>query len=76
MGYFVYLLSCADETLYTGITNDLESRVAAHNSGTGAKYTCGRQPVKLVHHEIYENKSAALRRELEIKKMARRKNCS
>ena len=73
MTYYAYILSCADATLYTGITNDLESRVAAHNSGKGAKYTRGRTPVTLVYKEACESKSAALMRESEIKKMTRGK---
>ena len=71
MHYYVYILTCADSTLYTGITNDLESRIAAHNSGKGAKFTRSRIPVVLTYQELCENKSAALRREIEIKKMTR-----
>ena len=71
MRYFVYILTCSDGTLYTGITTDLEKRVAAHNSGKAAKYTSGRRPVTLAYSEIRADKSAALRRELEIKKMTR-----
>jgi len=73
LSYFVYILKCADDTLYTGITNDLESRVAAHNRGKGAKYTCGRIPVALVYKESCDNKSDALKREAQIKKMERAK---
>lgn len=71
LSYFVYILKCADSTLYTGITNDLENRIAAHNSGKGAKYTCSRIPVALAYKELCDNKSVALKRELEIKKMTR-----
>jgi putative endonuclease len=72
MGDWVcYLLRCADDTLYCGITNDLEKRLAAHNSGEGAKYTRGRAPVKLVHTESFVDKSAALKREMQIKQMKR-----
>ena len=71
MEYFVYILACADGTLYTGITNDMESRLAAHNRGKGAKYTSGRAPVALVYAEGMESKSAALQRELAIKKLTR-----
>ena len=67
----VYILQCAAGTLYTGITNDLEKRLAAHNSGAGAKYTRGRVPVKLAYKETCKTKGAALKREAEIKKMAR-----
>ncbi len=66
-----YLLQCADDTLYCGITNDLEKRLAAHNAGEGAKYTRGRVPVALVYREECESKSAALRRERAIKRMSR-----
>jgi len=73
LNYIVYILKCADGTLYTGITNDLENRIAAHNSGKGAKYTCGRTPVSLAYKEICDSRSAALKRELEIKKMTRKR---
>lgn len=66
-----YLLQCADQTLYCGITNDLDKRLAAHNSGEGAKYTRGRTPLKLLYSESCADKSAALKRELEIKSLSR-----
>ena len=69
--YWVYILRCADGTLYTGITNDVPRRLAAHNSGRGAKYTRGRGPVELVYREACGEKSAALRREAAIKKYRR-----
>ena len=70
--FFVYLLLCSDNSLYCGWTNDLESRLAAHNSGKGAKYTQSRRPVKLVYFEELESKSAAMTREWFIKhKMTR-----
>ncbi|MCD7946850.1 MAG: GIY-YIG nuclease family protein [Oscillospiraceae bacterium] len=72
MEYTVYMLRCADGTLYTGITNDLTRRIAVHNSGKGAKYTRGRLPVKLVYSAPCPNKSEALRMELVIKRMNRR----
>ena len=65
------ILRCADGTLYTGWTNDLEKRLAAHNAGTGAKYTRPRRPVTLVYHEVFETKEAAMRREWEIKHLSR-----
>lgn len=68
----VYMLRCADGTLYTGITNDLKSRLGAHNAGTGAKYTRGRGPVTLVYRESAESHSQALRRELAIKALPRK----
>lgn len=70
---YVYILLCNDLTLYTGWTNDIESRINAHNAGNGAKYTKMRLPVTLVYKEVLETKSDALKRELEIKKLSRRK---
>lgn len=70
--YWVYILCCADGTLYTGITTNLERRVAEHNSGKGAKYTRARLPVLAVYRERCADKPAALRRELQIKRLARR----
>ena len=67
----VYILRCADGTLYTGIAPDVEKRVQKHNEGKGAKYTRGRTPVELVYQEELGDKSAALRREASIKKMSR-----
>ncbi len=68
---YVYVLQCADGTFYTGWTTDLEHRVAVHNSGKGAKYTRSRLPVELVYYELYEDRSAAKRREYAIKKLTR-----
>lgn len=70
--WLVYIMRCADDTLYTGITSDLERRTAEHNSGTGAKYTRGRTPVVPVYHERCADKSEALRREIQIKAMTRK----
>ncbi|MBI5659546.1 MAG: GIY-YIG nuclease family protein [Nitrosomonadales bacterium] len=70
-GWACYLLECADGTLYCGITNDPDKRLAAHNAGEGAKYTRGRTPVKLVYCEPCADKSAALKREMEIKVLTR-----
>ncbi len=69
--HVVYVLSCADDSLYTGYTTDLERRVAEHNAGEGAKYTRGRTPVAVVHSERYGSRSAALSREYEIKQLSR-----
>ena len=69
--YIVYILRCGDGSLYTGITNDLERRVAVHNSGKGAKYTRSRLPVEPVYWETVPDKPAALRRELAIKALPR-----
>lgn len=67
----VYILRCADGTLYTGWTTDLERRLRAHNSGQGAKYTRGRRPVRLVYWEEQPNRSAAQRREAAIRRLSR-----
>ena len=67
----VYILQCRDGTLYTGITDNLPRRLAAHNGGKGAKYTRGRGPVVLVHQESCPDRSAALRREWAIKALSR-----
>lgn len=71
MGWVVYILECADGTFYTGITNNLERRLAAHEAGTGAKYTKGRGPFSLVFREDYADRSDASKRERIIKKMSR-----
>jgi putative endonuclease len=73
MPYFVYILECADSTLYIGSTNDLEKRLIAHNTAkNGAHYTKIRRPVKLVYSETYETKSEALKREFALKKLKRK----
>ena len=69
--HYTYMLKCKDGTYYTGYTNDLEKRVQAHNEGKGAKYTKGRGPVELIYFEEYEDKSIAMRREWEIKRLTR-----
>ena len=74
--YYVYLLRCGDETLYTGYTNDLKRRLTAHNAGKGAKYTRSRLPVDLVYSENFSNKSSALRRECAIKRLSRAEKLS
>lgn len=63
----VYIVRCADRSLYTGIATDVAARVHKHNAGTGAKYTRSRRPVKLVHAEKMKSESAARKREAEIK---------
>ena len=70
--HYVYVLRCADDTLYTGYTTDVERRVAEHDAGEGAKYTRGRTPVELVHVESFASRSAAMSREHEIKSLSRR----
>lgn len=74
MDYFVYIILCSDNTYYTGITNNVDARILAHNtSKTGAKYTRGRRPVTLKFFENCGTKGDALKREVEIKKMSRSK---
>ena len=71
--YFLYILECADSTLYTGITTDLERRISEHNSSDlWAKYTHARRPVKLVYYEKLENRSDASKRELQVKKLTKK----
>jgi len=67
----VYILECADGSLYTGIARDLEARITAHNAGSGAKYTRGRGPVKLMYQESAADRSTALRREALLKRLSR-----
>lgn len=69
MSWFVYMLRCGDGTLYTGVTDDVLRRLDAHRRGKGAKYTRGRGPLELVYQEQVPDKSAALRREYEIKQL-------
>ena len=71
MTAYAYIVECADGTLYSGWTNDLEKRVAAHNAGQGAKYTRSRRPVTLRYYEEFEDKGEALRREAALKKLSR-----
>ena len=70
MSAYVYIVRCSDNTLYTGWTNNIEKRIAAHNGGTGAKYTRGRAPVKLVYCEEFETKEEAMSREDAIKRLS------
>ena len=69
--WFVYIVRCADGTLYTGITNDLNRRWEQHNAGTASRYTRSRLPVELVYQEEQGNRSVATKRELEIKALTR-----
>ena len=69
---YVYILRCADDTLYTGWTNSLEKRLKAHNSGKGAKYTKARLPVEIVYYEKFEDKKDAMKREYAIKQLSRK----
>jgi putative endonuclease len=70
--YYLYILKCADKSLYTGITTDLKRRLGEHNVGKlGAKYTAGRRPVKVVYSKKFKNRSTASREEARIKKLTR-----
>ena len=68
---YTYILECADKTYYVGWTIDLDARLAAHNSGTGARYTRGRLPVKLVYAEYQPDRSSGQRREAAIRRLSR-----
>lgn len=73
MPYYTYIAECADKTLYTGYTTDLEKREKEHNSNKkGAKYTKGRQPIKIKYSVEYETRSEAMKQEAKIKKLSRR----
>lgn len=71
--WVVYLLKCSDNSLYCGITNDIDNRLTVHNSGKGAKYTKVRLPVELVYKEKADDRSSASKREYQIKKLSRAK---
>ena len=71
MRWVIYMLRCGDGSLYTGITNDLTKRLAAHRAGTGARYTRARLPVRLVYREARATRGSALRREAAIKRLPR-----
>lgn len=69
---YVYILKCADNSLYTGWTNNLEKRIKAHAEGKGAKYTKARLPIELVYFEEYQDKREAMKREYAIKQLKRK----
>ena len=69
--WFVYILLCVDNSLYTGITNNLEKRFLAHQSGKGSKYTRSHKPLRILYQEKLPGKSEALKREKQIKKLGR-----
>lgn len=69
---YTYIVECSDKSLYTGWTTNLEERLAAHNQGTGAKYTRSRRPVKLVYCEEFQTKEEAMKREYAIKRLTRK----
>lgn len=69
---WVYILECADGTLYTGWTTDTAQRLAVHNAGEGARYTRGRGPLRLVYQEFFDDRSLAMKRECQIKRLNRK----
>ena len=73
--FYVYMVRCVDDTLYTGYTTDPQRRLAEHNAGDGAKYTRGRTPVELVYLERYDAQSTAMSREYELKQLRRAEKC-
>ncbi len=72
MHWLVYMLECSDNSIYTGITNNLENRLKKHQSGDGAKYLRGRLPIKIIYRELFINRSEATKREISIKKMSKK----
>jgi putative endonuclease len=71
--YFIYILKCRDNSLYTGFANDVEKRLAHHRKGLGSKYVRSRLPCEVIYTETFDTKSAALKREKEIKTWSREK---
>ncbi|KKP69535.1 methyltransferase [candidate division CPR3 bacterium GWF2_35_18] len=71
--YYLYILKCGDDSLYTGITNDIEKRLTVHREGKGSKYVRSHLPIKIVYQEKYKTKEEACKREFEIKQMSREK---
>jgi len=72
LSWFVYILKCSDDSLYTGITNDKEKRLKQHNAGKASKYTRAKLPVEMVYSEKAEDRSTATKREMAIKKLTRK----
>ena len=70
--WYLYILECSDKSYYTGITKNIEQRVATHNSGKGARYTRTRTPVKLVYQERCGKRAKAMKREIQVKSMHRK----
>ncbi len=71
--FYIYILKCSDNSLYTGYTNDLDKRISMHNSGKGSKYVFAHKPFTLIYSESFYSKSEAMKREAEIKKWNREK---
>lgn len=76
MAWYVYLLRCADDSLYCGITTDVSRRLAQHNDGTASKYTRSRRPVSIATYHVVNDKSEALKLELQVKKQPRKMKIS
>ena len=74
--YYVYIIECSDNSLYTGYTTDIDARITTHNEGLGAKYTRGRLPVSLRYVEVFDSKSDALKREYAIKQLTKKQKLS
>ena len=72
VSYVLYILKCADGSLYTGITNDLKRRLEIHETGKGSKYVRARRPFQLMYKEVLLDKSTALKREYEVKRLTRK----
>ena len=72
MLWFVYMLRCKDNSIYTGITNNLDRRIRAHMSGSGSKYVRGKLPVELIYKEYFLNRSSASKREIQVKKLKKK----
>ena len=70
--YYVYILRCSDDSLYTGITTDVKRRFLEHKNGKASKYTYSRKPKEIVYTEEYSDRGSALKREIEIKKLRRK----
>ena len=71
--WFLYIVKCSDQTLYTGISTDIERRIKKHNSGKGAKYVRTRLPVQLVYSEVLPGRVEAIKREIEVKTWPKKK---
>ena len=69
--WFTYIIECTDKTFYTGTTNNITDRIAAHNRGTGARYTRGRGPVKILYYHSFESRSEACKHEYELKQYSK-----
>jgi predicted GIY-YIG superfamily endonuclease len=71
--WFLYVLECCDGSLYTGITKDLERRLKEHNAGRASRYTRAHRPVRMIYHEPCRDRTAALLREIAVKRLSREK---